>query len=92
MHTEFPDWSAHLNTVARTAAITGVVNIVITVLCIWLAWWALQTFRFDVFMRDPKGARAKMLMVLISIVLGHAVARFVIDYLQWSMLLGNLVR
>lgn len=91
MATDFPDFSAHLHAVARTAAISGVVNIVITILCIWAAWWAMQSFRFDVFLRDPKGSKAKMLMILLSIVLGHGVARFIIDYLQWSLLLGDLV-
>ncbi len=69
---------------------TGVFNIVITVLCIWTAWWALQGFRFDVFMRNPKGRQAKVLLIMISIIIGYMVASFIIDYLQWSLLLKEL--
>jgi len=90
MSAEFPDWPAGFEAVAKTAAIAGAVNIIITLLCIWASWWALQSFRFDVFVRDPKGARAKVLLILFSVMLGHAAARFVIDYLEWSLTLKGL--
>ncbi len=70
--------------------LTGLLNIMITVICIWVAWWAMQGFRFDIFMRNPTGRRAKVLMIMISIIMGYLVASFIIDYLQWSLVLKQL--
>ncbi|MEX2416372.1 MAG: DUF1146 family protein [Paenibacillaceae bacterium] len=70
--------------------VTGLFNILITVICIWIAWWALQSFRFDIFMRNPKGPQAKVLLIMVSIVLGYLVASFIIEYLEWSLLLKQL--
>jgi uncharacterized integral membrane protein (TIGR02327 family) len=80
-----------MDSVAKTAGFSSVFNIMVTLGCIWVAWWALQNFRFDVFMRNPKGPQSKLLMVMLSIVVGHAVATFIIDYIQWSLLLKWLV-
>lgn len=85
---QFPD---RIDNVARTAAVTGIFNILITIFCIWAAWWVLQNFRFDVFMRNPKGAQAKLLLIMLSIIIGHLVSSFIIDYLQWSLLLKWLL-
>jgi uncharacterized integral membrane protein (TIGR02327 family) len=66
---------------------TGLLNIFISLLSITLAWWALQGFRFDLFLADPRGARAKVLQMILSVVLGYQLSRFFIDYLNWSILL-----
>ncbi|MBD0384299.1 DUF1146 domain-containing protein [Paenibacillus sp. WST5] len=63
----------------------NMVNIVVYILCIGLAWWALQSFRFDVLLKMPKGAQAIMLQILLSIALGNLVASFFIQYLGLSM-------
>jgi uncharacterized integral membrane protein (TIGR02327 family) len=68
----------------------GIFNIIITVICIWIAWWALQGFRLDIFMRRPGGPQAKVLLIMISIIMGYLVSSFIIDYLQWSLLLKQL--
>jgi|DewCreStandDraft_1066081.scaffolds.fasta_scaffold00025_155 uncharacterized integral membrane protein (TIGR02327 family) len=70
--------------------VSGLFNVLITVICIWIAWWALQGFRFDIFMRNPGGPQAKVLLIMISIILGYLVSSFIIDYLQWSLLLKEL--
>jgi uncharacterized integral membrane protein (TIGR02327 family) len=59
-------------------------------LCIGLSWWALQQFRFDLFVKQPRSAPAKMLQVLLSIALGYQIARFVLDYYNWSTLLKGM--
>ncbi|NEW08886.1 DUF1146 domain-containing protein [Paenibacillus sp. SYP-B3998] len=63
----------------------NVVDIAVYIVCIGLSWWALQSFRFDVLLRRPKGAQAIMLQILLSIGLGHLVASFFIQYLGFSM-------
>ncbi len=66
------------------------VNIAIYLLCIALAWWALQEFRFDVLLKRPKSAPAKMLQILLSIALGHLVASFFMQYLSFSVGLNRI--
>ncbi|MFD0695516.1 DUF1146 family protein [Paenibacillus sp. GCM10027628] len=70
---------------AKYASLMNVVDIAVYILCIGLAWWALQSFRFDVLLKRPKGAQAIMLQILLSIALGHLVASFFIQYLGLSM-------
>lgn len=61
--------------------------IVIVLLSIGFAWWALQSFRFDLFLKNPKGSQAKALQIFLSIALGYEIAKFLIDYSHWSLLL-----
>jgi uncharacterized integral membrane protein (TIGR02327 family) len=67
------------------AASMAIVYIVIYLLCIALSWWALQEFRFDLFLKKPRSAAAKLLQILLSIALGHLVASFFVQYLNLSM-------
>lgn len=76
-----------MDSAARSAGIAGIFNIVVTILCIWAAWWALQGFRFDVFLKQPRSPQARLFMVLLAVTIGYTVARFIIDYLSWALLL-----
>jgi uncharacterized integral membrane protein (TIGR02327 family) len=67
------------------AASMAIVYIVIYLLCIALSWWALQEFRFDLFLKKPRSAAAKLLQIFLSIALGHLVASFFVQYLNLSM-------
>lgn len=71
-------------------ALSGMAYILVVLVCIFLAWWSLQQFRFDLFLRSPKSAPAKMLQVVLSIAIGYQLARFVIDYFNWSRLLQGM--
>jgi len=70
--------------------IYGVVSIILTVLFIALSWWGLQAIRFDLFLKKPDGAQAKLLQILLSLVIGYEVARFFLDYLSWSLIIGQV--
>lgn len=70
--------------------ITAAINIILTLIGIAFSWWALQCVRVDLFLSDPKGAKAKALMVIVSVVLGHGIARFLSDYAGWSQMLTQL--
>lgn len=84
-------YSEMMNTAQQSSALSGLIGIVLTIVCILIAWWALQSFRIDVFMRNPKGAQARLLLLLLSVVIGHGTASFILDYLEWSLLLKWLV-
>ena len=70
---------------------TGLINIVLSLLFISVSWWGIQSFRFDLFMKDHKGPQTKVLQILLSIALGPGVARFFMDYLGWSLMLKGLL-
>ncbi|RXT04381.1 DUF1146 family protein [Ammoniphilus sp. CFH 90114] len=69
---------------------TGLINIFLSLIFISISWWAIQCFRLDLFVKDYKSAQVKALQILLSIALGHGVARFFMDYLGWSMMLKQL--
>ncbi|MFB4213543.1 DUF1146 family protein [Shouchella sp. JSM 1781072] len=58
------------------------IHILSNLLGLVIAWWALQSFRFDLFVKNPKSTQATLLKVLVAIALGHLIARFFIEYAQ----------
>lgn len=72
---------------ASSIGIYALLNMMMSLILIALAWWALQSFKFDLFIRDIQGAQAKLLQILLAIALGHGVARFFVDYMEWTQLL-----
>lgn len=71
-------------------AVSGLTNIVTVLVCILVAWWTLQQVRFDLAVRNPRSGQAKLLQLLVSIALGYLVARFLLDYLDWSSVLKGM--
>ncbi|MFS0872228.1 DUF1146 family protein [Paenibacillus xylanilyticus] len=78
------------NQLNQSLSTNGLVSIIVSLLCIALAWWALQNLKLDLIIRQPKGAQGRLLHLLLAIILGHAVAGFVIDYLSWTQMLRHL--
>jgi uncharacterized integral membrane protein (TIGR02327 family) len=70
---------------------TGLINILVSLVSILVSWWALQVFKFDLFVKRQTSAQAKVLQILLSIALGHEVAKFFMDYLGWSLMLKELL-
>lgn len=70
--------------------IYGFMSIILTIVFIGLSWWALQSLRFEKFVKNPNGAQAKLLQIFLSIVVGYEISRFFLDYLGWSLTFGNL--
>ena len=61
----------------------------IHILALIVTWWAVQSIKFDVFMKNPSGPRAKVLMILITIAISYPVGEFFVNYLNKSMELPN---
>lgn len=70
--------------------VTAMINIILTLICIAFSWWVILNIRLDAWMRQADGIQAKALHVLLAIVFGHGLATFLIDYLGWSKMLGQL--
>jgi uncharacterized integral membrane protein (TIGR02327 family) len=67
----------------QVAGWNGLFSIFVTLGCVVVAWIVLQEIKWDKITRDPRGPRARVLQLLISVGLGHIVARFVLDYWSW---------
>ncbi|MEK3733162.1 MULTISPECIES: DUF1146 family protein [Paenibacillus] len=75
------------NSVMNTVGVNGLISIIVSLVCIALAWWALQQVKLDLVVRNPKGPQGKLLHVLLAVVLGRFVAQFLIDYITWSQMI-----
>ncbi|MFI2857140.1 DUF1146 family protein [Paenibacillus sp. JSM ZJ436] len=73
--------------VDSAVGVSGLISITVSLLCIALAWWALQTLKLDLVIRNPKSPQGRLLHVLLAVVLGRFVAEFLIDYLIWSQMI-----
>jgi uncharacterized integral membrane protein (TIGR02327 family) len=67
----------------QVAGWNGLFSIFVTLGCVVVAWIVLQEIKWDKITRDPRGPRARVLQLLISVGLGHIVAHFVLDYWSW---------
>lgn len=65
-------------------------HIIVVLISIVICWWALQSVRFDVFLKNYKEGKAKLLQVILSIVIGYQFGKFIIDYSSWSAGLKQL--
>ncbi|MGV3488646.1 MAG: DUF1146 family protein [Tuberibacillus sp.] len=59
------------------------------ILSLIVTWWALQSFNFGVFLKNPKSPQAKVLMLLIAIAISYLVGEFFVNYLNKSLELPN---
>jgi len=80
-----------IDLLATTASLYGLLRIVMELLSIVLAWYVMQDVRFDIFMRQPKGPRARILQVMLAVIIGHLFSNFIFSYWQWSSGLKGLV-
>jgi uncharacterized integral membrane protein (TIGR02327 family) len=78
------------SSVNTSIALSSLLYICIVLICIGLSWWGLQQFRFDLFLKRPKSPASIILQIFLSIALGSEVARFIIDYFNWSSLLKGM--
>lgn len=70
--------------------IQGLLGIVLNLIFIVVSWYALQSFKIDLFVKHVNGVQTKLLLILLSIFIGHGVASFFIDYLTWSLMLKTI--
>lgn len=68
----------------------ALLSVIVHIIFLVVTWWALQSFRMDVFFKDPTDPRAKVLMILVTIAIGSIVGNFFMNYLNWSLQLKYL--
>lgn len=75
------------DTAGSSLATTAIFNMALTLVMILISWWALQVFKFDLFIRNMNSPQAKILQLLLSVLIGHGVASFFIQYMNWTAML-----
>ncbi|CAH0118059.1 MULTISPECIES: DUF1146 family protein [unclassified Paenibacillus] len=70
--------------ISAAMGLNGLVSIIVTLACIALAWWALQTLKLDLLIRRPKSPQAKLLYLFLAVIVGRWVAEFILQYWQWT--------
>jgi uncharacterized integral membrane protein (TIGR02327 family) len=60
--------------------VSAITQLFVIIGCIVLAYWTLQVVKWDVFLKTTATSQAKMLQVILSIILGYELARFIMDY------------
>ncbi|HEX6922215.1 MAG TPA: DUF1146 family protein [Bacillales bacterium] len=78
------------DSVAAQFGTQALLYLVINLFFLVVTWWALQSFRFDVLLKNPSGPRARVLMILVTIAIGSIVGNFFFDYLYQSLRLPYL--
>ncbi|AUZ28174.1 hypothetical protein C1T28_19100 [Bacillus subtilis] len=66
------------------------IGIVVHLIFIVVTWWALQAVNIDPLIKKGKVVQARLLMILLTIAIGTAVANFFLDYLNYSQQLPYL--
>lgn len=75
---------------ATTLGINALINICLSLLCIVFSWRILINIRFEEWMRIKKPIYTKLLVIVLSIAVGHQLATFFIDYFGWSRLISQI--
>lgn len=68
----------------------GIIGLLLHVISVCLAFWALQGVRLEQFFKKNHVAQAQTFIIILSIILGTAVSRFILDILQYSLQLRLL--
>lgn len=72
---------------SQSASMTALTSMIVSLICIALAWWALQSLKLDVFIKHPKGPQGRLLHLFLAIIVGQLVSGFLLSYFSWSQML-----
>ena len=62
----------------------AIIHLVLHVLCICIAYWALNSLKLDQFFKKGYATQVQVSLMFLAILLGTAVSNFLIDLLQFS--------
>ncbi|MEB6610994.1 DUF1146 family protein [Staphylococcus borealis] len=62
----------------------AIIHLVLNVLCICIAYWALNSLKLDQFFKKGYATQVQVCLMFLAILLGTAVSNFLIDLLQFS--------
>lgn len=63
----------------------AIVHLILHVLCICIAYWALNSLKLDQFFKKGYATQVQVCLMFLAVLLGTAVSNFLIDLLQFSI-------
>jgi len=72
------------NSMYQSLGWDGLFAILVTLGFIAVAWMLLQELKWEKAFRDPRSPRVRLLQLCAAILIGHGLARFMLDYWQWT--------
>ncbi|MBB5149805.1 MULTISPECIES: DUF1146 family protein [Ureibacillus] len=69
-----------MNNIYQTIGIQAAIGLFSHILFICIAFYALQSIRLDVVFKKGKTFQIQLMYILLSIVLGYSVSKFVLDF------------
>ncbi|MCS1352266.1 DUF1146 family protein [Mechercharimyces sp. CAU 1602] len=69
---------------------SALINITISLISIAFCWWVISNMRLDRIISKVESPHIKLFTIILSVVLGHGLATFLIDYLSWSRMIKYL--
>jgi uncharacterized membrane protein YwzB len=75
---------------ATSLGVSSLVNIVLSLAFITFTWWVLLRIRIEAILKIKEPWFAFIVMMILSIVIGHQLTLFFINYLDWSRLVGQV--
>lgn len=79
-----------MDQLVANASVFSLINIFVELCSIALAWYALQELKLGSILKNPRSGQARLLQIMLAVVLGHAFARFILDYWGWSVSLKGI--
>lgn len=59
-----------------------VLSLVIYIVAIYVAWWALMPVKWDKVLNQVRSPQAAVLRVLVAVVFGSLIAQFFLEYIR----------
>ncbi|GIM45687.1 hypothetical protein DNHGIG_12360 [Collibacillus ludicampi] len=72
-----------------SAGIAGLVNLILYLIGISIAWFALGAVKWDLFLHKPRGGKASTLRLLLAIAIGYQCVQFILAYINSTLLLKS---
>lgn len=68
----------------------ALISMLIHLVVFALTFWALQSIQLDKLLKKNRVAQGRLLYILLTIAIGSAVSRFLLDYYLWTQQLPTL--
>lgn len=69
--------------------VSSLTNIIFSLIFIAFTWWVLLRVRIEAILKIKEPWFAFIVMMMLSIIIGHQLALFFIHYLDWSRGVGQ---
>jgi uncharacterized membrane protein YwzB len=69
--------------------VSALTNIIFSLALIAFTWWVLLRVRIEAILKIKEPWFAFIVMMMLSIVIGHQLALFFINYLDWAQIISQ---